>query len=136
MYIVGAGGLAKDNGAAVRWLWLATSKGHKPSQALLGHMLFIGDGMAPQRAKGLMWLTIANNGADGPKDAWIRDLYQRDLASASTQDRQAAAAMLQERAKGPPLPSIISRSLIKTLSILRPLGIPMLASTPESQPDQ
>ena len=44
MYIVGAGGLAKDNLVAMRWLMLASAKGHRPSQALLGHMLFVGDG--------------------------------------------------------------------------------------------
>ena len=45
MYIAGSGGLAKDNIAAVKWLGLAAPKGHKPSQALLGHLLFIGDGV-------------------------------------------------------------------------------------------
>ena len=82
MYLVGAGGLAKDKLVAVRWLSLAAGKGHRPSQALLGHLLFVGDGVPPQRARGLMWLTIANNGAEGPKDEWIRDLYRRDFADA------------------------------------------------------
>ena len=90
-------------------------------------MLFVGDGVQPQRPRGLMWLTIAKNGAASPKDEWIRELYQRDFLAASDQDRQAAAALLEERAKGPPLPSAISRTLVKTLQILRPLGIPMLA---------
>jgi len=128
MYIVGAGGLARDNIVAVRWLMLASSKGHRPSQALLGHMLFVGDGLPPQRARGLMWLTIAKNGAEGSKDDWIRDLYQRDFAAAGEDDRRAAAAMLDERAKGPPLPSFISRSL----QMLRPLGVPMVAGAPSS----
>ena len=132
MYMVGAGGLAKDKLVAVRWLMLASGKGHRPSQALLGHLLFVGDGVLPQRARGLMWLTIANNGAEGPKDEWIRDLYRRDLAAASAQDRATAAAMLDERAKGPPLPSVISRTVIQTLQILRPLGIPVMAAAPPS----
>ena len=50
MYMVGAGGVAKDNIAAVRWLAVAAQKGHAPSEALLGHMLFIGDGVPHQRA--------------------------------------------------------------------------------------
>ncbi len=83
MYIVGEGGLAKDTIVAIRWLVLASGKGHRPSEALLGHMLFVGDGVPPQRPRGLMWLAIAKNGAEGPKDEWIRDLYQRDLAAAS-----------------------------------------------------
>ncbi|RBP14368.1 hypothetical protein DFR50_109121 [Roseiarcus fermentans] len=132
MYLVGAGGLARDKLVAVRWLSLASGKGHRPSEALLGHLLFVGDGVLPQRPKGLMWLTIANNGAEGPKDEWIRDLYRRDFADASPQDRAAAAAMLDERAKGPPLPSVISRTVVQTLQILRPFGIPVMAAAPPS----
>ncbi len=130
MYMVGAGGLAKDKIVAVRWLMLASGKDHRPSQALLGHLLFTGDGVAPQRARGLMWLTIANNGAESPKDDWIRNLYQLDLAAASAQDREAATAMLGERAKGPPTPSVFSRTVVRTLQFLRPLGIPMMAAAP------
>jgi hypothetical protein len=136
MYIVGAGGLAKDDIVAMRWLMLASAKGHRPSEALLGHMLFAGDGVPPQRPRGLMWLTIAKNGAEGPKDEWIRELYQRDFAAASDQDRQAAVALLDERAKGPPLPSAISRTVVKTLQILRPLGIPMLAGAAAPRPEE
>jgi uncharacterized protein len=132
MYLVGAGGLATDKLVAVRWLSLAASKGHRPSEALLGHLLFVGDGVLPQRARGLMWLTIANNGAVGPKDEWIRDLYQRDFNDAGPQDRATATAMLDERAKGPPLPSVISRTVVQTLQILRPLGIPVMAAAPPS----
>ncbi len=134
MYIVGSGGLAKDKLVAVRWLMLASGKGHRPSQALLGHLLFAGDGVLPQRARGLMWLTIADDGAESPKDDWIRDLYRRDLAAASAQDREMATAMLDERAKGPAAPSAISRTVVQTLQILRPLGIPMLAAAPPSPP--
>src|SRR5215469_644566 len=54
MYMVGAGGLAKDSIAAVRWLWVAAQKGHPQSQALLGHMLFTGEGALHQRSRGLM----------------------------------------------------------------------------------
>ena len=79
MYTVGTGGLAKDNVAAVRWLAVAAQKGHAPSQALLGHMLFMGDGVPHQRARGLMWLEFAKDAAPAPSDAWIRDLYQRDF---------------------------------------------------------
>ena len=134
MYITGGGGLAKDNIVALRWLMLAAGKGHRPSQALLGHMLFAGDGVPAQRARGLMWLSIGKNGADGAKDEWIRALYQSDFAAATDHDRTVAAAMLDERAKGPPLPSFISRSLVRTLQILRPLGAPMLAGSQAPPP--
>ncbi len=114
MYMVGGGGLAKDSVAAIRWLALAADKGHSPSQALLGHMLFVGDGVTHQRARGLMWLKIAKSGAQDPKEDWIRELYQRDFGAASDDDRQAAEAMLDARGKGSPLSAYQGRSPVKT----------------------
>jgi hypothetical protein len=130
MYLVGVGGLAKDNITAARWLALAAGKGHRPSQALLGHMLFAGDGIPPQRARGLMWLRVAKKGSEGAKDEWIRQLYERDFAAASDDDRRAAEVMLDAQAKGPPLPSFISRSVVKATQIPRPFNIPILAASP------
>ena len=133
MYIVGAGGLSKDNISAVRWLKVAAMKGHRPSQALLGHMLFTGDGVPSQRGRGLMWLEIATDGVEGPKDEWVRDIYQHDLSAANEDDRRVAAAMLDARSKDPPLPSIISRNVIKSQQMLRP-NIPVAAGAPVPQP--
>jgi uncharacterized protein len=122
MYLVGAGGLTKDNITAIRWLALAAKEGHPPSQALLGHLLFDGDGVPDQRARGLMWLELARDGAPDPKDHWIRELYQRDFQVATDEDRRAAAAMLEAAAKETP-PSIpIRRSSVT--SFLRPFGAP------------
>ena len=126
MYIVGAGGLAKDNATAIRWLALAAKQGHPPSQAMLGHMLFVGDGVLHQRARGLVWLELAKDGAPDPKDHWIRELYQRDFQVASDDDRQAAAAIREARAKGtPPIPV---RSSVTTF--LRPFGAPATGPPP------
>ena len=58
-----------------------------------------------QRGRGLMWLQIAKNGAEGPKDEWVRQVYERDFAAANDDDRKVATAMLDQRAEGPPLPS-------------------------------
>ena len=52
-------------------------------------------------------------------NAWIRDLYQRDLGSASEGDRQAAAALHDARAKQA-FPSAPVRDVVKF--ILKPLG--------------
>src|SRR5271154_6858271 len=129
MYTVGAGGLAKDNIAAVRWLAVAAQKGHAPSQALLGHMLFMGDGVPRQRARGLMWLEFAKDAAPDTNGAWIRDLYQHDLESASDSDRQAAAALHDARAKQA-LPPAPVRDVVKF--ILKPFQFGPLAATPPS----
>jgi hypothetical protein len=91
-------------------------------------MLFLGDGVPRQRARGLMWLELAKDAAPAPSDAWIRDLYQRDLASASDGDRQAAASLHDVRAKQA-LPSAPVRDVVKF--ILKPLQIgPLAGSAP------
>jgi uncharacterized protein len=121
MYLVGAGGVAKDNVAALRWLAVAAERGHPPSEALFGHMLFNGDGVRAQRPKGLMWLEFANDATpQDPQDSWIHDLYRRDFELASEEDRRAAALLHDTRAKG--APSLApARDAIK--SLLRPLGL-------------
>jgi hypothetical protein len=100
MYMDGAAGLARNNMRAARWLALAADKGHHPAQALLGHLLFLGEGVPRQRARGLMWLTLAKNGAQGPKDDWIRELLAKDLAAASDDDREVAMAYMSARGDG------------------------------------
>ena len=119
MYMIGAGGLAKDNIAAIRWLALAAKEGHPPSQALLGHMLFVGNGV-DHRARGLMWLEVAKDSAVDPKGQWIRDLYQRDFRDASDSERLAAASMKDARTEGTSLP-LSTRSSVT--SFLQPFGV-------------
>jgi len=99
MYMDGAAGLARNNMRAAQWLALAADKGHHPAQALLGHLLFVGEGVPRQRARGLMWLTLAKTAAQGPKDEWVRDLYGKDWGAASDDDRQVATAYLSARGK-------------------------------------
>ncbi len=91
MYMDGVGGLEKNNMRAARWLALAAEKHHHPAQAVLGHLLFVGDGLPRQRARGLMWLTIAKNAAHGAKDQWMADLYSKDFAAAGDDDKQIAS---------------------------------------------
>lgn len=132
MYRVGSGGLAKDDITAARWLALAANHGHSPSQAMLGHMLFMGDGVPLQRGQGLMWLEFAKDSARDPSEAWIRDLYQRDFDLASDNDRQAAAALHDARAKQA-FPSAPVRDVVKF--ILKPLTQfgPLAGSPPPAQ---
>lgn len=103
IYLDGADGVSKDTRQAIRWLALAAEKNHLQAQALLGHMLFNGfDGIANQRARGLMWMTLARDAAlasKDPKDAWIIELFNKDLASASDADRQVATLYLEDHRK-------------------------------------
>ena len=120
MYMIGAGGLAKDNVAALRWLAIAAKAGHPPSQALLGHMLFVGNGVLDQRARGLMWLELAQDSEPNPKGQWIHELYQRDFRDASDTERLAAASMRDARNKGTTSP-LAARSSVT--SFLQPFGV-------------
>ncbi|ACK50632.1 Sel1 domain protein repeat-containing protein [Methylocella silvestris BL2] len=100
MYLDGAGG-DKDSRQGVRWLYLAADKGHVQAQALLGQMLFTGDeGLRPQRARALMWLTLAREAAlDSAKDQWIIDAYEKSLAAATETERQTALTYLEDHLK-------------------------------------
>lgn len=100
MHLDGAG-VKKDSREALRWLFLAADKGHVEAQALLGQMLFAGrDGVQPQRARGLMWLTLAREAAgESKKDKWIIDLYNKAVASANDEDRHDALAYLEDHLK-------------------------------------
>ena len=100
MHLDGAG-VDKDGREAIRWLFLAADKGHLQAQALLGQTLFTGrEDVRPQRARGLMWLTLAREAAiDSKKDQWIIDLYDKAVASANGEDRQDALAYLEDHLK-------------------------------------
>lgn len=103
LFLEGASGVPKDPRQAARWLSLAAEKNHCSAEALLGHMLFHGfEGFAQQRAKGLMWLTLARDAVretKEPKDQWVLDLYGKAFSEADDNDRQAALAYLDERRK-------------------------------------
>jgi len=82
-----------------RWLGLAAQKGQHQAQAMLGQMLFNGDRLPPQRARGLMWLTLARDNA-APDEVWIRESYNRAIAKASEDDRAMALQMLEHWVQG------------------------------------
>jgi TPR repeat protein len=82
-----------------RWLGLAAQKGQHQAQALLGQMLFTGDRLPRQAARGLMWLTLARDNAS-PDETWIRESYNRAFAKASDDDRATALQMLEHWVQG------------------------------------
>ena len=82
-----------------RWLGLAAQKGQHQAQALLGQMLFNGDRLPPQRARGLMWLTLARDSAT-TDEAWIKESYNRAITKASDDDRAMALQMLEHWVQG------------------------------------
>ncbi len=94
-----AGSSQDDFRYGARWLGLAAQKGQHQAQALLGQMLFNGDQMPRQAARGLMWLTLARDSA-GPDDTWIKESYNKAIAKASNEDRAMALQMLEHWVQG------------------------------------
>jgi hypothetical protein len=62
-------------------------------------MLFNGERLPRQAARGLMWLTLARDSAS-PDEAWIRDSYNRAITKASDDDRAMALRMLEQWVQG------------------------------------
>ncbi len=96
LYLEGTG-VGKDARQAARWFNLAAEKGHHASQALLGHLLMTGQGVPQQRAKGLMWLTLAREATiDSGHEQWIAKLYDQAFASADEGERKLALTLLEQ----------------------------------------
>ena len=66
---------------------------------MLGQMLFNGDRLPRQAARGLMWLTLARDGATAD-EVWIKESYNRAFAKASDDDRAMALQMLEHWVQG------------------------------------
>ncbi len=92
----GVGG-PKEPRKAVRWLNLAAQKGHVQAQAVLGNVLFFGDSAKGQKARGLMWLMLASDGADQQRDKWILDLMAKATSQATEADRARALDMIEQQ---------------------------------------
>jgi hypothetical protein len=99
LYFKRAGSSRDDFRYGARWLGLAAQKGQHHAQALLGQMLFNGDQLPRQAARGLMWLALARDSAT-PEEVWIRDSYNKALAKASENDRAMAFQMLEHWVQG------------------------------------
>lgn len=96
MYVEG-NGVPKDPKRALQLFNNAAKKGHGPSRALLGHMIFKGEVGKRQPELGLMWMSLARQSAEqsGEPDAqWIIDLHKKALAESSEEERRGARGFL------------------------------------------
>jgi TPR repeat protein len=95
MYYEGEGG-DRDTLQAARWAKLAADKGNVGAQALLGHLLFEGDGGLPRQPElGLMYLSVARDRAS-QKERWIFDMQEEALAVATEKQRRSAMALADD----------------------------------------
>jgi uncharacterized protein len=98
IYLDGVG-TSRDPKQAARWLGLAANKGQYQAQAQLGHMLFKGEFVPRQAARGLMWLTLARDSA-GAAETWIAELYDAAVKQAGEDERTMARIYLERYLKG------------------------------------
>lgn len=92
-------GTPSDPHQAARWFQLAATKGQCRAEAALGDMLFEGQHMRRQAARGLMWLTLSKDCA-GPDESWVKPLYDNAFRRASDDERALALVMLEDWLKG------------------------------------
>lgn len=82
---------------AARWLRAAGKKNHAAAQAVLGRMLFEGNGVRRRRTQGLMLMTLAvGNSARGQVSgsiAWIKEWREKAFSDASSKERVEAVQL-------------------------------------------
>ncbi len=92
-------GLPSDPHQAARWFQLAATKGHCRAEAVLGDMLFRGQAVPRQAARGLMWLTLGKDCA-GSEEGWVKPLYDNAFHRANDDERAMALVYLEDWLKG------------------------------------
>jgi uncharacterized protein len=92
-------GNSSDVHEAARWFLLAATKGQCRAEAALGDILFRGEYVPRQAARGLMWLTRARDcaGADG---GWVKPVYDNAFRRASDDERAMALVYLKDWING------------------------------------
>ena len=88
-------GAPRDPRQAARWFGLSAQKGQCQAQAMLGAMLFAGDHVPRQAARGLMWLALAKDSANADQQVWINNLYESAMRQATEDERALAGVYLR-----------------------------------------
>ncbi|MEM8643822.1 MAG: tetratricopeptide repeat protein [Pseudomonadota bacterium] len=101
LYLTGKG-VEKNPTIAANWLTMAARKQHSSAQAVLGEMLWSGEGVGQRQAQGLALLMLAqrNTTEKGADTAWIVESYDKTIAIADRVTVQQAEAMLPRLSGG------------------------------------
>lgn len=86
---------------AARWLRAAAKKSHPAAQAVLGKMLFEGNGIRRRRVQGLMLMTMAvgsnARGKVAGKFRWIKEWREKAFKAASQEERVEAVKLADRK---------------------------------------
>jgi uncharacterized protein len=90
-------GVTKNSRAAAQWLLSATRKGYAPAQAMLGEMLWRGNGVLRAPGTGLGLLALARRNAPVADRTWVSKMFETARAEASPNEiLEANAFIVQE----------------------------------------
>jgi uncharacterized protein len=92
-------GNPRDVHEAARWFLLAATKGQCRAEVALGDILFRGQTVPRQAARGLMWLTLGRD-CVGTDEQWVTPLYDEAFQSASDDERAMALVYLRNWMNG------------------------------------
>jgi hypothetical protein len=84
MYLDGQG-IGKDTKQGIRWLSLAADKRQYQAQAVFGALLFKGEYVPRDSARGLMYLILARDAAT-VEETWITDVYTAASKQATAEE--------------------------------------------------
>lgn len=100
--LINGDGVTKNTRVGAQWLLRATRKGYAPAQALLGEMLWHGNGVKRVPGEGLGLLAIARRNASPADKAWVSKMFETARAEAlPIEILEANAFIVQESGTSP-----------------------------------
>ncbi len=100
--LIDGNGIAKNPHVGAQWLLRASRKGYAPAQALLGEMLWRGNGLKRVPGEGLGLLAIARRNASPADKPWVSRMFETARAEAlPIEILEANAFIVQESGTSP-----------------------------------
>ena len=100
--LIDGNGIAKNPHVGAQWLLRASRKGYAPAQALLGEMLWRGNGLRRVPGEGLGLLAIARRNASPADKPWVSRMFETARAEAlPIEILEANAFIVQESGTSP-----------------------------------
>jgi len=100
--LINGDGVTKNTRVGAQWLLRATRKGYAPAQALLGEMLWRGNGVKRVPGEGLGLLAIARRNASPADKPWVSKMFETARAEAlPIEILEANAFIVQESGASP-----------------------------------
>ncbi|MGA7328594.1 MAG: tetratricopeptide repeat protein [Rhodomicrobium sp.] len=128
--LINGEGVAKNSRAGAQWLLTSSRKGYIPAQALLGQLLWRGDGIKRVPGDGLGLLAIARRNASPDDKGWVTKMFEAARSEALPIEILEANAFIVQEASvshfGP-----VNDSLISSNS-----GSPVRAGSAASEPSR